>query len=233
MSASPEQAGDLARGSLVPAWLKEAGRAILDPVVRLALRLRLTPNTVTVIGLLLTLLAATLIASESLLLGAAILTVGSLLDAVDGALARARGGGTAFGGFLDSTLDRAGEAILYMGVAGYYLRTAADPTLPVLAAFVALSGSFMVSYSRARAEGVGFHASVGLAPRTERLVLIIGGIALAGLGFAAALIGAITIVAALTLATLIQRIWHVWRLAEQPRVAPVAGDTAEEHGPRG
>jgi hypothetical protein len=64
-------------------------------------------------------------------------------------------------------------------------------------------------------------------------VLIIAGIALAGLGFGAGLMGAITIVAALTLATLIQRIWHVWRLAEQPRVAPVAGDTAEEHGPRG
>jgi len=233
MSASPQPAGDLARGSLVPSWLKEAGRTVLDPVVRLALRLQLTPNTVTVLGLLLTLLAATLIASGSLLVGAAILTVGSLLDAVDGALARARGGGTAFGGFLDSTLDRAGEAILYMGVAGYYLRTAPDPTLPVLAAFVALSGSFMVSYSRARAEGVGFHASVGLAPRTERLVLIIAGIALAGLGLGAALIGAITIIAALTVATLIQRIWHVWRLAEQPRIAPATGETAEENVPRG
>ena len=233
MSASPQPAGDLARGSLVPSWLKEAGRTVLDPVVRLALRLQLTPNTVTVLGLLLTLLAATLIASGSLLVGAAILTVGSLLDAVDGALARARGGGTAFGGFLDSTLDRAGEAILYMGVAGYYLRTASDPTLPVLAAFVALSGSFMVSYSRARAEGVGFHASVGLAPRTERLVLIIAGIALAGLGLGAALIGAITIIAALTVATLIQRIWHVWRLAEQPRIAPATGETAEENVPRG
>nr|MDQ2934506.1 CDP-alcohol phosphatidyltransferase family protein [Chloroflexota bacterium] len=94
-------------------------------------------------------------------------------------------------------------------------------------------GSFMVSYSRARAEGVGFHASVGLAPRTERLVLIIIGIALAGLGFGAALIGAITIIAALTVATLFQRIWHVWRLAEQPRIAPVAGDAAEENAPRG
>jgi len=233
MSASPQHAPDLARGSLVPSWLKVAGRAVLDPVVRLALRLRVTPNMVTVIGLLLTLLAASLIASEALLIGAAILTVGSLLDAVDGALARARGGGTAFGGFLDSTLDRAGEAILYMGVAGYYLRTAQDPTLPVLAAFVALSGSFLVSYSRARAEGVGFHASVGVAPRTERLVLIIAGIALAGLGFGAALIGAITIIAGLTVATLVQRIWHVWRLAEQPRIAPVAGDAAEENAPRG
>ena len=232
MSASPEQARDLARGSLVPARLKEAGRTILDPVVRLALRLRLTPNTVTVIGLLLTLLAATLIASESLLLGAAILTVGSLLDAVDGALARARGGGTAFGGFLDSTLDRAGEAILYMGVAGYYLRTAADPTLPVLAAFVALSGSFMVSYSRARAEGVGsmprsgsrrgpsdWCSSSRASPSPD-----------SGSGLPSS---APSHRRRPDLATLIQRIWHVWRLAEQPLVAPVAGDTAEEHGPRG
>jgi CDP-diacylglycerol---glycerol-3-phosphate 3-phosphatidyltransferase len=215
MSASGSRAHDLARGdSLVPAWAKEAGRGILAPIVRLAMALHVTPNMITVIGLLIVTAAAILVASGQLLLGAAIVTAGSALDAVDGALARANGGGTPFGSFLDSTLDRAGEAILYIGIAGYFLQFSDDPAWPVLATLVALGGSFMVSYSRARAEGIGLTAAVGLAPRTERIVLVVAGIALAGLGFGIGLIGALIIIAVLTVATVIQRIWHVRELAE-------------------
>jgi len=212
MSASHPRAHDLSRGdSLVPEWVKEAVRAILDPIVRVALALHVTANTVTVLGLLIVVIAALLIASGSLLAGALVLMAGSLLDAVDGALARATGGGTPFGGFLDSTLDRAGEAIVYLAIAAHYLQ-GNTPTWPVIAVFVALAGSFMVSYSRARAEGIGVTASIGVAPRTERLVLIIGGLGLAGLGIGPALIAALWIIAALTVATTAQRIWHVWRL---------------------
>jgi len=213
MSASQPHAPNLRRGaSVLPAWVKESGRALLAPVVRLAIALHLTPNTITVIGLLITLGASVLVANGWLLLGAAILTAGSLLDAVDGALARAQGGGTVFGSFLDSTLDRAGEAILYTGIGVWLLSALADPTWPMLALMVALAGSFLVSYSHARAQGIGVAADVGLAPRTERLVLVIAGIALAGLGFTAGLIAILAILAALTVATVIQRIRHVWRL---------------------
>lgn len=217
MSASSPRQRDLGRGpALLPARVKDGVRALLRPAVRAAQRLHLTPNTVTVIGLLIVLLASGIVASGGLLVGAIILTAGSLLDAVDGALARASGGGTAFGSFLDSTLDRIGEAVLYAAIAGFYLRTSAQPTVPVLVTFLALTGSFMVSYSRARAEGIGLNASVGIAPRTERLVLIIAGLALAGLGVQIGLIGAISIVAALTAATVVQRIWHVWRQSQAP-----------------
>jgi len=215
MSASRQHARELRKGAAVlPDWVKEAVRGILAPVVRLAIALHLTPNTITVIGLLITIAAAALIAGGWLLVGAAVLTAGSLLDAVDGALARAQGGGTAFGSFLDSTLDRASEAILYIGIAVWFLNTLADPTWPVLAVIIALAGSFMVSYARARAEGIGLTASVGLAPRTERLVLGIVGVALAGLGFTPILIGILVLVAALTVVTVVQRIWHVWRLSQ-------------------
>jgi len=215
MSASRQHARELRKGAAVlPDWVKEAVRGILAPVVRLAIALHLTPNTITVIGLLITIVAAALIAGGWLLVGAAVLTAGSLLDAVDGALARAQGGGTAFGSFLDSTLDRASEAILYIGIAAWFLNTLADPTWPVLAVIIALAGSFMVSYARARAEGIGLSASVGLAPRTERLVLGIAGVALAGLGFTPILIGILVLVAALTVVTVVQRIWHVWRLSQ-------------------
>jgi phosphatidylinositol phosphate synthase len=216
MSASHPRAHDLRRGdSLLSARAKEMGRALLAPVVRLAVRLHLTPNTVTVIGFGFVLVAAGLIGVGHLLAGAAVLVAGSLLDAVDGALARATGGSTAFGSFLDSTLDRAAEAALYGGVAAYYLVTAAEPTLPVLLALVAMAGSFMVSYTRARAEGIGVSASVGLAPRMERLVLIVAGIFLAGIGFEIGLIGAIGIIAALSVATTVQRISHVHRSTQE------------------
>jgi len=222
MSASQPSAHDLRRGdSLLSTRAREAGRAILAPVVRLAVRLHLTANTVTVIGFGVVLLAAGLIGSGNLLAGAAVLTAGSLLDAVDGALARATGGTTAFGSFLDSTLDRAAEAALFGSVAAYYLGASPNPGPPVLLALIALAGSFMVSYTRARAEGIGLRAEVGLAQRLERLVLIIGGITLAGLGFGIGLIGALAIIAVLSLATTIQRIWHVHRLSS---VAPVATD---------
>jgi phosphatidylinositol phosphate synthase len=228
MSASHPSAGELPRGSsILSNRLKEAGRALLAPLVRLAQRLGITPNRVTVIGFAVVVVASVLIAVGQLLAGAAILVAGSLLDAVDGALARATGGGTPFGGFLDSTLDRAAEAILYAGLIVYFLRTDLDPIPPVVLALAALCGSFMVSYTRAKAEAIGVSASVGLAPRTERLVLIVAGIALAGLGLEIGLIGAIGIVAVLALATTVQRIWHVQR-EMTPAPAHGRGDSTEE-----
>jgi CDP-diacylglycerol--glycerol-3-phosphate 3-phosphatidyltransferase len=215
MSASRPGTGALPRGtSIFSTRAKESGRAILAPIVRLAIALRLTPNTITVIGLVITIVASTLIALGMLLPGAALLTAGSLLDAVDGALARAQGSGTPFGSFLDSTLDRSGEAIIYIGIGAWLMGSQSDPAWPMLALMIALAGSFLVSYSHARAQGIGLAADVGLAPRTERLVLVIAGVALAGFGFAAGLIGILVILATLTVATVIQRIWHVWRLSQ-------------------
>jgi CDP-diacylglycerol--glycerol-3-phosphate 3-phosphatidyltransferase len=234
MSASPQRArAGMPRGdSLLPNWVKEGVRALLAPAVHIAQALHLTPNAITVIGLLATAGAAWLVGSGALLLGAAVLVAGSLLDAVDGALARATGGSTPFGAFLDSTLDRAGEAIVYIGVAAYFLN-AEQPTLPVLAALAALAGSFMVSYTRARAEGIGVQAEIGLAPRTERLVLVIVGVALAGLGWEIGLIGALWLIAVLSTATVVQRIWHVRRLALRD-AAPARRDSAtKENEERG
>jgi CDP-diacylglycerol--glycerol-3-phosphate 3-phosphatidyltransferase len=233
MSTSHPSAHDLRQGdSLLSTRVKEAGRAALTPVVRLAVRLHLTANTVTVIGFLIVVAASSLVATGNLLAGALVLTAGSLLDAVDGALARATGGTTAFGGFLDSTLDRAAEAALFGAIAAYYLLNSAHPTAPVLLAMVALTGSFLVSYTRARAEGLGMSAEVGLAPRVERLVLAIGGIGLAGIGFEIGLIGALAVVAILSVATTAQRIWHVQRLsAGVPR--PAVDDTNKGEKTRG
>ena len=233
MSASHPRAHDLRRGdSLLSARAKEAGRALLKPVVRLAVALHLTPNTITVIGFLIVTGAAVLVGTGNLLAGAVILTAGSLLDAVDGALARATGSGSTFGSFLDSTLDRAAEAVLYAGIAAYFLSSSSAPTVPVLLALIALAGSFMVSYTRARAEGIGLTASVGLAPRMERLVLAVAGIGLAGLGFDIGLIVALAIVALLSVATTVQRIWHVHQLSSATPAVPT-NQSARENEPGG
>jgi len=215
MSASaPHAPRATSGGSVLPPWVKQGGRAILAPLIRLAIALHLTPNSITVIGLTITVIAAILIASDVLLVGAVILTFGSILDAVDGGLARAQGATTPFGAFFDSTLDRSGEAILFIGVGAWLLRTQPDPLLPMLALMVAMGGSLLVSYAHARAQGIGLAAEVGLAPRTERLVLMIVGVALAGFGLTAGLIGVLVILAVLTVITVIQRIWHVWRLSQ-------------------
>ena len=229
MSASQEHAGDLPRGgSILSNRAKEVGRGLLAPLVRFAHRLGITPNGVTVIGFFIVVVAAGLVAAGDLLPGAAVLVAGSLLDAVDGALARATGGTTTFGGFLDSTLDRAAEAILYIAIVAYFLGFNADPLGPVLLTLAALCGSFMVSYTRAKAEAIGVSASVGLAPRTERLVLIVAGIALAGIGIEIGLIGAIGIVAALAAATTVQRIWHVRRQVIELPAAAASVDITQE-----
>jgi CDP-diacylglycerol--glycerol-3-phosphate 3-phosphatidyltransferase len=198
---------------VLPPWVKEGGRAMLAPLIRLAMALHLTPNAITVIGLTITIVASVLVAFDVLIVGAVILFFGSILDAVDGGLARASGAASPFGAFFDSTLDRSGEAILFIGVGTWILRTQPDPLLPMLALMIAMGGSLLVSYAHARAQGIGLAAEVGLSPRTERLVLMILGIALAGFGFTVGLIGILAILAALTVITVFQRIWHVWRLS--------------------
>jgi CDP-diacylglycerol--glycerol-3-phosphate 3-phosphatidyltransferase len=193
--------------------LKAAGRAAVAPVVNVLAAAGVTPNSVTVAGLVLVVAASLLIWQEALLLGAVFLAIGASLDAVDGGLARAQGGGTPFGAFLDSTLDRTGEAVVYVGIAAFYLSEFSSPFAPVMLAVLAMSGSFLVSYSRARAEAAGFTASNGLAPRTERLLILVLGLAIAGFRFPIALPLAMALIAILAWATVVQRIWSVRKQA--------------------
>lgn len=205
MSVNPTPRGD----SILSDRLKAGGRAALAPLINVFAAAGVTPNAVTVAGLVIVVVASILIWQEFLLLGAVLLAIGAGLDAVDGGLARARGGGTPFGGFLDSTLDRTGEAVVYIGIVAFWLSETSSPFVPVMLAVLALSGSFLVSYSSARAEAAGFTASNGLAPRTERLVILVLGLALAGLRVTPALPLAMGLIAILAWATVAQRIWFV------------------------
>jgi CDP-diacylglycerol---glycerol-3-phosphate 3-phosphatidyltransferase len=171
-------------GSLVSPATRQRVRDLATPIARGLGRLGLTPNALTLIGFLGT-CAAAIAAASQLWLAAGILVLAfGVFDLFDGALARATGRATKFGAFLDSTFDRAGEAIVYIGIAAGSL--AGGFTFGAILAAAAMAASFMVSYTRAKAESLGFSsgtglANVGVAPREVRVALLAGGLVIIGL----------------------------------------------------
>ncbi len=166
-------------------------------------RVGLHPNVVTVAGLLLTAVAAWFLACGRWRAGGVILAVGGLLDAVDGALARASGKASPFGAFLDSTLDRVGEALVYFGLVVYYLRH--GPDVGVLLSYGVIVFSMLISYARARAEGLGVEGKGGLFTRFERLALLVVGLLL---GVPLPTLAALVILSGFTA---VQRSYLIWR----------------------
>jgi len=173
-------------------------------------RTRVTPNALTATGITLGALAAVLVyfeyRSEFLFfwLGAAVFLVGSVLDILDGALARAGGKATPFGAFLDSTMDRVSEAFMLGAIALVFSRDGNEVALAFV--FAALTGSFLVSYTRSKAEGLGLKGDVGIGSRAERVVVITAGLVLAPWGLLPWAIYLLAITAWITVA---QRILHV------------------------
>ncbi len=129
-----------------------------------------SPNTVTVLGLLLNALVAVVLASGSFLVGGFLVLLAGMFDMLDGAVARAGGKVSVFGGFLDSTLDRYSEAVLFLGLLVYFTR--ASDSVAVVLIYITMVGSIMTSYARARAEASGLKNDSGLFQRTERVVLL-------------------------------------------------------------
>ena len=190
--------------------MAEGTRIGLAPLARTLHRLGVTANAVTVLGALVTLAGSALVAAERPLAALAVLLVGTLADTLDGQLAKVAGGGTRFGAFLDSTLDRLSDAALSCGAAALGA-TRGDPVL-FWGALIGLVASFLVSYIRAKAESMGAAAAVGLMPREARLTLLLIGIGLWGvLGLPQLFVAAVAAVALLSCVTLVQRIAAVAR----------------------
>jgi CDP-diacylglycerol--glycerol-3-phosphate 3-phosphatidyltransferase len=188
-------------------WLRRQGQVVLNPIARVVGRTGLTPNMLTVIGLALNAGVAVVLARGGIALGGWLLLVASSFDALDGTLARLTGRQSRFGAFLDSTLDRYSEVVVYGGLLFYYLdRGARTETLLV---YVAIGGSLMVSYARARAEGLGVDCKVGLATRMERMLVVAAGLIL---GRVTLVLWLVAIFANLTA---VQRIACVWRVTRR------------------
>jgi CDP-diacylglycerol--glycerol-3-phosphate 3-phosphatidyltransferase len=171
---------------------------------------RLTPNAISLTGFALNVAAAVLIAERLFFLGGVVFIIGSIMDTHDGRYSRMSGKGTPFGAFLDSTLDRVEEGIVLTAVAAYF--ASRHNQFAVAAVVAAVLGSLMVSYTRARAEALGVACKVGLATRPVRVVIIAVGLVFAkgaSLGHFELLEPAVYVLAALTVLTTLQRIWHV------------------------
>jgi CDP-diacylglycerol---glycerol-3-phosphate 3-phosphatidyltransferase len=171
---------------------------------------RLTPNAISITGLVLNLAAAVLVTQRLFVLGGIAFIVGSVMDTLDGRYSRMSGKGTLFGAFLDSTLDRVEEGVVLTAVAWYFADT--GHAIAAAACVVTVLGSLMVSYTRARAEALGVECKVGIATRPVRVVLLSIGLVFAkgaGLFDIELLAPAIYAMAALTAVTVVQRVWHV------------------------
>ena len=144
---------------------------ILDPIGRFLNRFGLTPNTITLLGLAGTMFGAFLISQGKMTMGGIVLLLFVLVDTLDGTMARLRGDPNDFGGFVDSVSDRYAEFITFGGLVYYFLSQ--ENYLGVMVTFAATAGSVLVSYVKARAEGLGFTAKVGLLTRVERYIVLI------------------------------------------------------------
>jgi phosphatidylglycerophosphate synthase len=173
-------------------------------------RTRVTPNALTATGVTLCTAAAAIVLFENrdeilfYWLGAFVFVVGSILDILDGALARTSGKGTPFGAFLDSTTDRVGEGLMLGAIALVFARH--HEMVAVGLTFAGVIGSFLVSYTRARAEALGLRGDVGIGSRAERVVVITTGLVFAPWGVLPYAIGLLTATAWFTVG---QRVWSV------------------------
>jgi phosphatidylinositol phosphate synthase len=200
-------------------------RAQAIKVMRRLVNLPLTPNAITVTGLLFTVVVAYLAGAGNLFAAGVVLGVSSVTDIADGALARARDAATDYGAFFDSLLDRIGEAVIGIGIIVYYVNHGHSMEGALLV-YLSICGALMVSYARARAEGLGLWSddlSVGFMARPERIVMTCAGLILTPWFGLWILSASLWVLIVTTFFTTGQRLHHVYRVthpAEEPRQKP-------------
>ena len=202
----------MSRAAAIKDGYTTGARRLATRSIRGLARTRVTPNALTTSGVTLCAVASLLVVFEHhneylfYWLGAAVFVAGSILDILDGALARAGGKSTPFGAFLDSTTDRVSEGFMLAAIA--YVFAFQNRNVFVVVAVAAVAGSFLVSYTRARAEALGLKGDVGIGSRAERVVVITAGLVLAPWGV---LPWAIALLAATAWITVVQRVLSVRR----------------------
>jgi CDP-diacylglycerol--glycerol-3-phosphate 3-phosphatidyltransferase len=189
-------------------WLRQRTAGIIHPIVTVLGRWGVRPNHLTWLGFLLTSGAGAILATGRLQLGGVLMLFTSSVDGLDGSLARETGQESRFGAFLDSTLDRVSEGAVLFGLTVWAVRVGATATILLL--FLILLGSVMVSYTRARAEGLGYTCEVGLFTRVVRVFVLAVGLIVPG-----TLRLVLIVMAALTWFTVAQRMAHVYKRSRQ------------------
>lgn len=208
--------------TLIPGAVRRGFESLLDPIATALVRWGVRPNAITTVGTLVLVGSAIAFGAQWARLGGALLLLSGVFDMLDGKVARRGERVTKFGAFYDSTLDRVGEAALFGGIIIYFARSGLSELLMVTAVtvtVVALAAGLIVSYARARAEGLGLECKVGLAQRAERIL----GLGVPTLFFGAGpngmlLLAVVAVLAAIAVITVIQRVLHVRRIAGEEDV---------------
>ena len=180
---------------------------ITNPIVGILSKSGITPNALTLINLVLNIVAAYVIATGHFLLGGVLVLVSGLFDLLDGALARFTKQTTKFGAILDSTVDRISEAATLCGLLIWYVPQE-GASLKIIFIFVVLIGSFLVSYIRARAEGLGWQCQVGLFTRAERVIVLAIGLLVNQIFIA------LCVLVVFVFITVVQRLVYLWKQAK-------------------
>jgi CDP-diacylglycerol--glycerol-3-phosphate 3-phosphatidyltransferase len=207
-------------------------KRIFEPIALGMGRLGLTPNALTLIGFAITAAGAVLVGVQAWIVGGIVVFVGGVFDMFDGTLARATGQSSKFGAFMDSTFDKAGEILVFLGCL-YALANSNVGSVPVLVAAAAMGAAIMVSYTRAKSDALGYSSGMGLAavgvmPREIRLVIISLGIVLTGTSIGiSSLEFALGVILVGSVITVIQRILHVRGQARSEATTPVTTTTQE------
>jgi CDP-diacylglycerol--glycerol-3-phosphate 3-phosphatidyltransferase len=203
--------------------------AAVDPLVARLIRSGVRPNTITTIGTGLVLLSALVFGLGHIRIGGLLLLLSGVTDTLDGQVARGGAMVTKFGAFYDSTLDRVGDGATFIGIGAFFL-TAPDVAyrIPaVVACMVAILSSLLVSYARARAEGLGIDCKVGIAQRAERILLVGVCSLLVGAGPHALLLeGVVALLAVASVITVVQRFVYVYRHADDEKEPTRAREAA-------
>lgn len=215
----------------LPDWIKNLYLRIITPVIDFFIKQRLNPNHFTTLSLILSIIAAYLFAIGSLKIAGVIMIIAGTFDIIDGKVARATNRVTKFGALYDSTLDRYAEVLIFFGLAYYFMNNHWSmgsvnlsfmnwkihdiniSLISTIAVFMALGGSVMTSYVRARAEGLGLECKVGVMQRPERIVLV----AFGAIFHRTVLVIALVIVAIFSNLTAIQRLYHIWLTDKEGR----------------
>lgn len=199
--------------------IQQRVRQFVTAIMRPLARSGLSPNILTLLGLLLSMITAVVIAQGSLFIGGLLVLFAGIFDMFDGALARARHAATIFGAFFDSTLDRYSESIILFGLLWYAIHTPElhdnlwplpyEQSWMISLLYIAVVGSLMVSYTKARAEGLGLECKTGLLARPERVVILAIGL-ITGTG-----IWAVLLLAVFANVTTVERIAYIWRVTRR------------------
>src|ERR1700686_2091089 len=199
-------------------YVKKGFLRVLDPAVGLLARYNVRPNTITTVGTLLTIAAGVVYAFGHIMTAGWLMSVTAVFDVIDGQVARRTGRSTVFGAFYDSTLDRVADGALMAGLTVFYMTSAVHHNLyMVVVCLVGIIGTFLVSYTRARAESLGIDAKVGVMQRPERIVLLSAPQALFGLFWNGwVLMGIIILLTVTAWITAVQRIAFVHGFTQHP-----------------